>query len=265
MKVILSRKGFDSKNTGCPSPILPDGTLLSMPIPGEEKDGLRYDEITYDGHTYGQIWKWLSPRRSAADAFCHLDPDIRADVRIDPVEGWKPAFGQISSAQTQLSNQKVTIGDLFLYFGWFREAELIDSRLQFKYSSPELHIIYGYMQIGGILKGDAIGEYPWHPHSGYAEKSTLYIPTEKLTVNGQETELPGCGTLKFREDRVLTAPGMSRTKWKLLDWMKDTEISYHKAASLHEDHFRSVSRGQEFVIQDNEAVVEWALRLIDAI
>ncbi len=33
LKVILSRKGFDSSYGGCPSPILPDGTLLSLPIP----------------------------------------------------------------------------------------------------------------------------------------------------------------------------------------------------------------------------------------
>jgi len=33
MRVILSRKGFDSSFGGCPSPILPDGTLLSLPIP----------------------------------------------------------------------------------------------------------------------------------------------------------------------------------------------------------------------------------------
>jgi hypothetical protein len=33
MKVILSRKGFDSEYGGIASPILPDGTLLSLPIP----------------------------------------------------------------------------------------------------------------------------------------------------------------------------------------------------------------------------------------
>ena len=33
MKIILSRKGFDAEYGGQPSPILPDGTLLSMPIP----------------------------------------------------------------------------------------------------------------------------------------------------------------------------------------------------------------------------------------
>ena len=33
MKVIISRKGFDSGYGGMPSPILPDGTMISMPIP----------------------------------------------------------------------------------------------------------------------------------------------------------------------------------------------------------------------------------------
>ena len=33
MKVVLSRKGFDSSYGGFPSPILPDGTLISLPIP----------------------------------------------------------------------------------------------------------------------------------------------------------------------------------------------------------------------------------------
>ena len=39
VRVVLSRKGFDSSSGGYPSPILPDGTLLSLPIP--EKHYLR--------------------------------------------------------------------------------------------------------------------------------------------------------------------------------------------------------------------------------
>jgi hypothetical protein len=35
MKVILSRKGFDSGYGGIPSPVLPDGTMLSLPIPSK--------------------------------------------------------------------------------------------------------------------------------------------------------------------------------------------------------------------------------------
>lgn len=35
MRIILSRKGFDSEYGGCASPILPDGKMISMPIPSE--------------------------------------------------------------------------------------------------------------------------------------------------------------------------------------------------------------------------------------
>jgi hypothetical protein len=35
MKIILSRKGFDSQYGKIKSPILEDGTMLSLPIPQE--------------------------------------------------------------------------------------------------------------------------------------------------------------------------------------------------------------------------------------
>jgi hypothetical protein len=36
MKVMLFRKGWDSSSRGIPSPIMPDTTLLSLPIPTNE-------------------------------------------------------------------------------------------------------------------------------------------------------------------------------------------------------------------------------------
>jgi Nucleotide modification associated domain 3 len=41
MKLILSRKGFDSAYGGVPSPILPDGTLCPLPIPSNEAPCLK--------------------------------------------------------------------------------------------------------------------------------------------------------------------------------------------------------------------------------
>ncbi|WP_121240714.1 hypothetical protein [Sulfurisoma sediminicola] len=35
MKLILSRKGFDSAAGGIASPILPDGRMISLPIPSQ--------------------------------------------------------------------------------------------------------------------------------------------------------------------------------------------------------------------------------------
>lgn len=66
MKVILSRKGFDSSNGGCPSPIMPDGTLLSMPIPSDDKDS--YDDLSYCGTPYSRILQQLAPKKTFLDA-----------------------------------------------------------------------------------------------------------------------------------------------------------------------------------------------------
>ena len=38
MKLIFSRKGFDSSAGGIPSPILPDGRMISLPIPANPYD-----------------------------------------------------------------------------------------------------------------------------------------------------------------------------------------------------------------------------------
>ena len=73
MKVILSRKGFDSSNGGCPSPIMPDGTLLSMPIPSNDIDS--YSDLSYKEMSYSDILAQLAPRRKYNH--CHVDPDIR--------------------------------------------------------------------------------------------------------------------------------------------------------------------------------------------
>lgn len=53
MKVILSRKGFDSVNGGIVSPILEDGTMISFPIPST--DANTYSELEYNGIPYPQL------------------------------------------------------------------------------------------------------------------------------------------------------------------------------------------------------------------
>jgi len=77
-----------------------------------------------------------------------------------------------------------------------------------------------------------------------------------------DTELPGGGTLDYREDRVLTAPGHRLSQWRLLDWMKRASISYHSAASLREGYFQSAAKGQEFVIDDDPFASSWACGLL---
>ena len=194
MKVVLSRKGFDSSNGGCPSPIMPDGTLLSMPIPSADKD--RYDDLCYNGLPYSRILQQLAPKKTFEH--CHIDPDIRDDCRAKRIEGWKPGFGQSGSAQGVLANANVELGDLFLFFGWFRKVELYNGCYRYIrtsrggfYDHSDMHVIYGYMQIGEILTAkDRISEYPWHPHASDSRISNgtnaIYIPTEHLSF------LPEC-------------------------------------------------------------------------
>lgn len=50
MKIILSRKGFDSVNGKLGSSILEDGTLLSFLIPSNDTD--TFDDLVYKDHTY---------------------------------------------------------------------------------------------------------------------------------------------------------------------------------------------------------------------
>ena len=56
MKVILSRKGFDSGYGGMASPILPDGTLLSLPIPSKSET-VKFTDLHYEGQSYYDIIK----------------------------------------------------------------------------------------------------------------------------------------------------------------------------------------------------------------
>ena len=98
---------------------MPNGDMLSMPIPSSaDADG--YSDLIYDGKSYYKLLREVKP--SFRYRKCHLDPDIRPEI-IERMDGWKPAFGQIDAARTHLCNQGVGIGDLFLFFGWFRETE----------------------------------------------------------------------------------------------------------------------------------------------
>ena len=71
MKIILSRKGFDSANGEQPNPILPDGTLLSLPIPDPEKGNNVFGSLHWEGHSYFDIIQSLKhTTKLRADSLC---------------------------------------------------------------------------------------------------------------------------------------------------------------------------------------------------
>ena len=261
MKIILSRKGFDSKSGGCASPIMPDGTLLSMPIP--EPEGVRYNELAYNGTSYAEILKDLNPKERYE--YAHLDPDIRDGVRIKGVPEWKPAFGQVKQTQSQLENAGVEPGDIFLFFGWFKQADTIGGKYRFVPGAEDLHVIYGYMQIGEILTNQrTIENYAWHPHASSlyrkTTKNTLYIPTARLSLVPNKK---GYGVLDWREDRVLTKKGDNnkRATWKALDFLMPQHVYGDKTNSAKNGLFYN-GRWQELVVYESPGLIDWVRGLL---
>lgn len=267
MKVILSRKGFDSSCGGQPSPILPDGTLLSMPIPSNDKQ--KYDELSFGSLNYLDIIKQLNPKTTLNEtSHCHLDPDLRAST-VPRKNGWKPSFGQTGSSLTELRDNRVKEGDLFLFFGWFKKTEYYNGKLRYIPKSPNLHVIYGYMQIGNIVdSANQIQEWlKDHPHANlynYQEawekqQNAIYLPSEKLSF---ASELSGSGIFSFRQELVLTKSGYSRSRWEFPTSMHGTPIS-HNPNGWKSDYFQSAARGQEFIMDGSSAVMDWVRKVIN--
>lgn len=263
MKIILSRKGFDSQYGKTPSPILPDGTLLSLPIPSKTDVENKFATIHHGGESYYEIIRSLNPNTKIKETYyCHLDPDIRESAREREV-GWKPAFGQEKAALTHLRNQGVGVGDLFLFFGWFKQTEYVNGKLSYKKNAPDWHVIYGYFQIGEVI--DNPHDIPiWlqeHPHSKperWQTSNVIFIPSPQLSLC---PELPGAGCLQFDNKLVLTKEGCSRSTWNLPDFFRQIPISYN-ANSWKEDCFVAAAKGQEFVFEANDEVLEWVKLMI---
>jgi len=276
MKVILSRKGFDSSYGGYPSPILPNGRLVSLPIP-RDGDAVRYSELKLgEDRTYCSLIRELGIERVTvrdssievdAESTCHLDPDIERRL-MERHGNWKPLFGQLGAAQRHLQNQNIGVGDLFLFFGWFRRTEYQNGILRFGLNEPDLHIIFGYMQIGEIIAADLLREYDewmrYHPHVESTERkldstNTLYVGRDRLSF---DENLPGASSFNFSQDLVLTKKGLSRSKWDLNpEIFGDTKISYHPNP-WKAGYFQSAGRGQEFVIEGSGKVRDWAKNLV---
>lgn len=267
MKVILSRKGFDSSCGGQASPILPDGTLLSMPIPSADEK--KYNEFYWEGLTYLEIIKQLNPKTTLNDnSHCHLDPDLRNGT-LNRGDEWKPAFGQTGSSLTELRDNGVKEGDLFLFFGWFKKTEYHNGQLRYMPKSPNLHVIYGYMQIGSIV--ESVNQIPdwlkYHPHANFdnykvawrKKQNIIYLPTEKLSF---APDLAGSGTFNFRQELVLTKGGYSRSRWNFPDSMRGTPIS-HNPNGWKKDYFQSAARGQEFIMYTSFSVMDWVRKVIN--
>lgn len=286
MKVILSRKGMDSEYGGIPSPIIWSDLgywkYYSLPIPTENSD-IKYSDLQlFDNFTVSDFLNDLAPK-SRKYEFCHLDPDIKESYLKERPTGWKRCFGQVKSAQSHLENNQIGIGDVFLFFGWFKRAEYKNGKFQYikdKDYPNGFHAIYSYLQIDQIFKPNT-GKTPewlnYHPHVKYKNKeefkndnNTVYVAAELFNYP-KHFNKNGSVSFVFSQDLILTKKGQpNRTLWELpleLHPNNGIKLSYNPSEKWTIDNnkaiLKSASKGQEFIFTDFEANVQkWCVELI---
>jgi len=265
VKIIFSRKGFDTSSGGVPSPII-DKVPISLPIPtNTDPSNTRYCDINLGG-----IVEDLSNGKIRSTDKCHKDPDLELG-----------AFGQDGAAQTHLKNQGVGAGDLFLFFGLFQKAHEQAGVFKYQTGSKPEHRIFGWLQVGTIVNLRSDGKsfskthpkYEAHPHLlvDWMEKekdSSLYLPPDQLNIL-REHGLPGFGKFSAENSNTLLSSNSSSCSlWKVPDWLniarKGCGLSYHKNKALwRNDTLQTVGRGQEFVSdpKEDERLIHWLVEL----
>lgn len=273
MKVVLSRKGFDSECGGYPSLILPNKEMIMLPIP-QNRERYKYSDLsTNNGENLCDIMKSLKKEIISSNGEkkiltkstqCHLDPDI-CDQAIKRKKDWRGALGQADAAYKVLEHAGVKEGDLFIFFGWYNDVLIENNEYKFAKGNGR-HTMFGYLQIDKIIQPryDKIPkEIKSHPHavpkSISSETNTIYVAKDVCTF---DKNIKGWGMFEYDEELDLTKKGMSRTCWKLPAFFKGLSITYHNKNSFKKGYFKSACRGQEFVIEENKDVEKWAINLI---
>jgi hypothetical protein len=232
MRIIFSRKGFDSAAGSGPSPIV-DGRPVTLPIPG-----LAVSRTTYGTLGLGRHVQHASRGRYDADSFCHHDPMFLSDGTC--------LFGQCDAAQSHLANQDVGMGDVFLFFGLFREAR----------GEPH-HRIFGYLRVAEVVSlatcgAERLAELAArsHPHAlaSHGRNDTIYVGEGRMANRASDA-------------LRLSVPGGVPTVWRVPAWLQHGNLTYHQKPErwLGDGLLRAAPRGQEFVanIAGNDAAHAW--------
>ena len=230
MKIIFSRKGFDSSAGGGPSPVV-NGRPISLPIPAGAASKTTYRDLGLAEHA-----SKASRGKLGGDDLCHHDPMFLSDGSC--------AFGQCGAAQTHLERQGVGVGDVFVFFGLFAEETTREPH----------HRIFGYLRVEethSISQG-APSEFVdlVHPHALAMHHSNDVI------WRGE-----GVQAVRASDVLRLTVANGPPSIWHRPPWLKRGGLSYHDRDDrwLRGGKLKSVARGQEFVadIGRRQAPRDW--------
>lgn len=266
MKLVLSRKGFDSQYDGMASPILPDGRMIALPIPSRN-DAYTLANINYPEVDTAKLVADLSGGRLNLDTAVHLDPDLDrpTDLRLS---GWRPSLGQTDTAQSHLAKCQIGTDDVFLFFGWFRQVELRNGSWRYERSSPDLHVMFGWLEVEQVLpivthRNEVLAQHPWianHPHVArpdcYTDKrNSLYVAKSSSRLAPKSKF--GAGRFEsLQKELQLTKNGHTRSVWSLPAFFAPNgrpALTYHENLDRwtpegNRVKLQSVAKGQEFVI-----------------
>ena len=270
-RIVLSRKGADAAWGGRPS-LRVGHELISLPIPenaaragaAEQTGvGVRYRDLPLHGRV-GALHTHL--RGISGEKYVHLDPDLRPELRARSRRRGAAddvlLFGQEGAAERHLRNQEVGSGDLFLFFGWFREAVERDGA--WKRTGLDEHCLWGWLQIDEshpVTTAEAARGLRWaahHPHVAhwdrYDRNNRVYRARRRLSF---APELPGAGVFRWHPGLTLTqrcGNGATRREWCVPGFFRRTGLTYNQVdgprcpSARGRVHLSSAPIGQEFVL-----------------
>ncbi len=278
-RIVFSRKGFDSGAGRKPSPIFDGKRLLSLPIPEDIKKTIRYSDISDPIGQFpslGPVVEQLTNGELHGDSFAHLDPDLRPNSLSTRLSGWLQLFGQVDQSQTHLCNQGVGAGDLFLFFGLYRDVEVAKDKIRYVRGTLPKHVIWGWLAVGDVLKPISERDDPewarYHPHftDQRSPNNTVYVAADRVF----ET-LPGAGVFdNYRSELCLTDEAQrTASLWRLPRWCAPRDGHYPFTYHQREERYcnrnnhvmlQTTGRGQEFVLHTKiySEAVEWAKGLL---
>jgi len=296
MKIIFSRKVFDTYSGGFPNPIFENNRIFSIPIP-DKKTSFKYSDIkdTYKEIPITEILNDITGKRirsgkklykefnySKTDFRAHNDPFF---YKGQSIEGY--FFGQQGNVQSELRNRDVTKGDVFLFFGIFQRVNSKRKKWIYDKNFPPCHVIFGWMQIGEVVDltdnknvEKLLRKYLFlkeHPHiecKEFYKNNTIYIPSYKLIIDGKPVYNKGSGKFLFKESRILNNSNTPKlTEWKLPYYLSDEKAFLNKRLKFKTTNDKycilKVQRGQEYIYdldklstKNKNKVLDYLLKLI---
>ncbi len=186
-RVILSRKGFDSKSAHEYSRFDPlTRKYIVLPIPYEEiggchGNGTKYEDIKLNSgflsgvdasnlyelvyHESMRFGKWI--KKAILQKYAHFDPWLARCPWLEEGNNHHlGAFGQDDTAQSHLNNKAVREGSLFLFFSRFvpinttinttKEGDggidIKGRHINHEHLSKGLYFIYGWLEVVEVIR-----------------------------------------------------------------------------------------------------------------